>query len=891
MGVSRLYYQLLGIVIVLMLGFPLVANEKTPEWVQKLPSNQWTKIDQGKSGNRKGASVTWLPKEEKLVLVGGLIGASNRESKKPNKMIYSAVQNTWEEYKDEPQISVKSIIKVTDSTKKLIISIQLPLGFESLAGDIISNNTPLTNTSKIFSVNLAGETVFLDPFNKEIHLIGGALGSAEKGSIGNWVYSIEKNMWEPSKGCTKEVKEFRNQMKDAYDYQKDTVAFARNIFYAVLTESEVQKKVKEEISVRQNNTIKVLNELINKLEKICLPGGIDATSCTKALAKLKAALAKTTNASNIFLTGVLTAPEIAEMESASWLIDEANELLASEPTSRTNAMGVFAPDNKTFVLHGGDHGDYMLTDTWHYDMTKRKWQRIHSVKAPSARFGGQMYWVSQSKKIALLSGKTYLHRMKYQSFSSNIEPDVWLYDPVKMSWEMLVKPGLEIQEKSPDNMPWFIVNNSVVMTQYGVLICPAAGGNEYHDFLTSSTWMLKLDTNSVDASLTEKLGVIGGERVYRSQFVEAYNPTWYDSAPKYKSTEIDKLIASMPVNQWVEMPIAARPCPERSWGTSIYDPDRDQVYFWTGGHCADPADIVHHFHPGTNNWSIPYIAGGITLGNQFSGRPDCQNHTYKNYAYDPVSKMVVAAHRAGTHVYDPNRRDWSGYTDQQPFLYNPYSNKCLSTPMGVVAWAGGCTDGANNGVFFQLFDAKSLKWNPLAVNGEKIPPNVHGDEGGLTWDSKRKLIYINAAAAYSKANGKIYQYNPNTKELAILDPKNRDSIGDKFFTYRETVYLPEVDLVLFGMGFLNNRQVAYDPAANKWVLTTITKTAAKATFDTNKNEWVFQAPKPNQYVGSITFCPSLDTRRNVLWAPSDYKSMFVLKIDPKTILPAEEQNK
>ena len=63
----------------------------------------------------------------------------------------------------------------------------------------------------------------------------------------------------------------------------------------------------------------------------------------------------------------------------------------------------------------------------------------------------------------------------------------------------------------------------------------------------------------------------------------------------------------------------------------------------------------------------------------------------------------------------------------------------------------------NNGVFFELFDAKLLKWSPLTVNGEKIPPNVHGDEGGLTWDSKRKLIYINAAAAYSKGNGKIYQ--------------------------------------------------------------------------------------------------------------------------------------
>jgi hypothetical protein len=93
------------------------------------------------------------------------------------------------------------------------------------------------------------------------------------------------------------------------------------------------------------------------------------------------------------------------------------------------------------------------------------------------------------------------------------------------------------------------------------------------------------------------------------------------------------------------------------------------------------------------------------------------------------------------------------------------------------------------------------------------------------------------------------------------------------------------------MGFVGGKQVAYDPEKNRWVFTSITRTAAKAAYDAAKGQWTFAAPKPDDKVGSITFSPALDTRRNVLWAPSDYKAMYVLKLDPKTLVVSENPAK
>jgi hypothetical protein len=873
------------------------ADPTPPAWASKLPANQWVLVDEKQSGNRIHAQVFWLEQEQKLVLSGGLHSDSRREPKRPGKMIYSPAAGTWEEYKGEPALPEEAKLVILDAARKVSVSVMLPPEMKALAGTRTPANSPLEGFSAIYKPSytpgqgyLEGAVTLLDPVNREVHLVGGSVPGAAGGCVGNWIYSIEKNEWRRAEFGSAPLRELRAALEAAGRAQKDVVATARNLFYAALPATEEAKVVQAKLAPAQAAALKLVTELAGGIEKRGAAAGADPASLARAVTLANDAMARSVIATEGFAAGKLDAALIAAAEDASWRLDETTAALAPEPTPRRYACGQYDSSRKLFMLFGGDHGDYMLNDTWLYDCARRSWRQVWPKTSPAPRYGAQMFWLPAQKKFVMLAGSTYLRQMVYQRFDEKLPPDLWTFDAGTLTWELLVKPGAEMKKLSSDNAPIFAVNNPVVLTAGGVLICPSVGGNSYQDFMVSSTWMVRLDPAAADAALTAREGVAGGGRTYRSQRVNAYDPQWYDAAPRGASEEIDKLVAALPANQWVEMPTAPRPCPERSWGTSVYDPDHDQILFWTGGHCADPADIVHHFHPGINRWSIPYVAGGGVLGNQLTGRPDCCNHTYHNYAFDPISRKMVAAHRAGTHVYDPEKRDWVAFTPEQIFPYNTYSAKCVGTPKGVVAWAGGCGDGGPGKIHFQLFDVKTLKWTPLPVKGT-VPPDVHGDEGGLTWDAKRNVLYLHASKAYQAGDGRVHRYDFATGEMTVLDPKGRDTIGDKFCKYRETVYLSDADLVLFGMGFANNRQIAYDPEKNRWVVLNISKTSAKATYDAAKGTWSFAAPKADDKVGSITFSPSLDTKRNVLWAPSDYKAMYVLKLDPKALVLSEEPAK
>ena len=891
MRLARLFSAISTLVLTAHLA--ATAEPSAPEWATKLPANQWSMLDEQKSGNRMGAQVVWLEKEQKLMLSGGLASDSRREPKKPNRMIFDPATGAWDEYKGEPALAAeRPKLTITDSARKVSFSVLLPDDLKDLAGTRTPKNSPLDGTSAIYGTGpglLVGPSVFLDPINREVHLVGGSAPAATGGSVGNWIYSIEKDEWRRTDYGSAPLRDLRAMLETAGRAQKDVVATARNIFYAALPATDEAKAVQVKLVPAQAAALKFVTDAAGRVEKDGAAAGVDSASLAKAVVAAREALTLSLAANEGLAAGKFDAALIAAAENASWRLDEAAAALAVKPTPRRNAGGLYDPERKLYVLFGGDHGDYMLNDTWIYDCQKKAWRQVWPKVSPKPRYASQMFWLPGPKRVAMLSGRTYLTRMVYQIFDEVLSPEVWTFDAGTMTWEMLVKPGDEIKKLSRDNIPIFMVNNPVVLTAGGVLICPSSGGNNYHDFLISSTWMARLDPAAADPALTARDGVTGSGRTYRSQKVEAYNPQWYDAAPRGNPSEIDALLASMPANQWVEVPTAPRPCPERSWGTSVYDPDHDQLFAWSGGHCADPADIVHHFHPGINRWSLPYVAGGGVIGNQLTGRPDCNNHTYHNFAFDPISRKMVAAHRAGTHVYDPEKREWVAFTPEQIFPYNSYSAKCVGTPKGVVAWAGGCNDGGPGKIHFQLFDVKTMKWTPLPVKGA-VPADIHGDEGGLTWDAKRSVLYINAAKAYGAGEGHVHRYDFATGEMTLLDPKNREAIGDKV-RYRETVYLPKVDLVLFGMGFVGNKEAAYDPEKNRWVVLNVTKTAAKATYDAAKGAWTFGAPKPDEKVGSITFAPSLDTKRNVLWAPSDYKGMYVMKIDPKTLVIAEDPAK
>jgi hypothetical protein len=135
-------------------------------------------------------------------------------------------------------------------------------------------------------------------------------------------------------------------------------------------------------------------------------------------------------------------------------------------------------------------------------------------------------------------------------------------------------------------------------------------------------------------------------------------------------------------------------------------------------------------------------------------------------------------------------------------------------------------------------------------------------------------------------DGEVYRYDFGTGVVEPLKPKNPEAVEvGEHVRPRETCYVPPLDMVVLGIGFLNGKQVAYDVAGNRWVRLGIPKASLQAERGAD-GKWSFasrSSKETESLVGSITFSPVWDARRGVLWAPSCYRRMFVLKPEPKTL--------
>ena len=287
-------------------------------------------------------------------------------------------------------------------------------------------------------------------------------------------------------------------------------------------------------------------------------------------------------------------------------------------------------------------------------------------------------------------------------------------------------------------------------------------------------------------------------------------------------------------------------------GAPRYNPDRDEMYRWSGGHQADPSNVMTTYHLGINRYSIGYVAEVFGKGMSFNGRPDCLNHTYLHYDYDPLSKRLVCTSAGGTGVYDRERLDWD-YSIQQPFEHKVYETCTVSTPRGVVVWTPG---------FSGLMDVKAREWRRLPVEG-KLPASMT-DGSALTYDAKRDCIWILTHINYQKPSGQIWQYDLASGKVTAFEPDGRMTLlsAKGVNEMRECVYVPQLDLVLFN-NFIDGQELAYDPVKNRWVGLGI--------------------PKNQERLGTVSDTLMLDTKRNLVWNLNAYKLVYVLRLDAASL--------
>lgn len=857
---------------------------------EELPANQWVKVGEKEAGCRRSSAVVWLSKEKKFLVIGGVHDDKwTRESKiarAPGMMTFDPAARKWEVFKPAEGVGPfkfkKRAMFGADEKGHLALSAGSRIGgsfaYNAQDGRIfvfragqktfsiygynpetrtwkgLSSTRPPTRSNGVwpgeygFSVCfMEGTSPVFDPVNEEILFIGGRTGNDAEGFVGHWAFSVKEKKWRQLNAEDGVLDGLRAEVRAALTPARDGMAAARNVLYAAMEAEKEAEAVKARPAKLVADAAGKAKALLESLKGVKAEGW-KKVAVEQASGKVEKALVGLDAAGKGFGEGKLSAEMIKQVHSAAWLLDEAADFLRTTPGARKTAGVGYDPVSKSVVVFGGDHGNYLLNDTWVYDCTKKSWRQVFPKIAPKARrAGGKILWLPGQKKLALAGGHTYKPKFIYFRRQASAYGDVWTFDVASGEWGLVNAGGSKGPRPS--------LSCALAAGDGDVMLGLSSSGRWRN--IKADYWLLRIaKAEGADAS---KAGVPAGTRTYFS-VVKEYDPCWYDAAPRGDRKKVSDWIAGLKPNTWTLVPKAPRPAPQRDWGTAIFDPGRDQWYHWTGGHMADPADQVSTYHPAINRWSIPYIPAYVGKGISFQGRPDCMNHTYTNYAFDLKSKKLVMTSLGGTCVYDPDRREYEPRI-AHPFRQHPYTTLTVGTPKGVVCRA--------KGGYFGILDLEERKWKKLPLKGKFYHPQTDGS--GLCYDSKRNVVWMGSLAGYQKVSGKIWRYDMETGTAEELVPKNIDSIGrikNAFRTIREIVYLPKMDLLLFN-NFLGGKQVAYDPEQNSWVLLEVARDPKGA--------------KVLKALGGVSIGLMYDARRDLVWAQSSSRNMMVIKIDSKTV--------
>ena len=855
------------------------ASVAGPTAFGEIAGGRWVKLDERGGGVRRGSAMVYLAAERKFLVLGG--GAGNQKlsiAAPPAVQTFDPIARKWEDIPCE----VPDPDKLKDRRYDLLLAagqgrLWLNPSFDpqcrsawdpegrgayliqtanrlrperlSIARfDVAKRQWELLSTTKPPAKAdglLAGEwgpaTVFMegvavvyDPVNAELLFLGGRTGNAADGFVGHWAFSPAKKAWRRLEQPSATLDPLRAKCLAAHRLARDAMAAARNVYYAGLEPAARAEAVRDrpaKLLAAALDAARAAAEAVAQAR----PQGWEAEAVSRAKGMLTDSIADLSAAARQLAGGTVDARGLKGVFDAAWRLDEAADELRGLPGERMHAAAAYDPANRCVVLYGGDHGDYLMSDTWLYDCAARTWRRAFPRTAPPARrAAGRLVWLPECKRLALVGGETYVPKFIYFRRYGRPLNDLWTFDSAAGQWSAAV---------SHDPKAAWPTLTCQVAAGPGDVVLGLASEGRYPAQWDATTWMIRVGDLTGPAG---RGGLPPGTRTYLS-LVQEYDPCWYDAAGPGDPRAVAARLAGLKPNTWTAVPRAPRPAPQRDWGTAVFDPHRDQFYHWTGGHMADPASIVSTYHVGVGRWSIPYVAEYFGKGIGFNGRPDCMNHTYLNYAYDPVSRKLVCTSLAGTSVYDPDRRDFQPRIDQ-PFRQHPYYTKTVSTPRGVVCWE---RDG-----YLGVLDVAGRTWKKLPVAGT-LPPVVHGDENAIAYDAKRDVLWMMAADGYQKLNGQVWRYEMNTGAVVPMDPAGRETIGVRVRP-RESVYLPKQDLVLYN-AFADDRQIAYDPAGNRWVTLAVART--HKTLD-------------GRGVGLM-----YDPRRDLVWAMDGGQRMFVLRLD------------
>jgi hypothetical protein len=544
-----------------------------------------------------------------------------------------------------------------------------------------------------------------------------------------------------------------------------------------------------------------------------------------------------------------------------------------QPPPRANARLVYDPVNKLTVMFGGDQLDALVSDTWIFNSEKPTgkedpkgkpalktgWTQVNPMVSPAPRAGHAMLWLPKSKKVLLLGGYTYTSTTDYVAPLYKPMPlEAWAYDAAKSEWSFVAQ-----WDKNAPIVPANGFLSAAVDENDTVLLLD--GKNQ--------AWFCKFDDMKPDADGTKKFGVLLGERVHRTG---SHDPKWYtEGVPEADPKQVAERLQELKPNAWTLLPTPKRPGMNMDWGSAVFDTANDKIIRFSGGHSAYSGTAPVVYDVKTDRYSLPfapeypieYVYSNDQVRGEWSfrGNPWMSGHTYKTTGYEPNLKCLVFVARDYTYFFDATRGKWERNEEKNPFVADMYTNTVCTTPDGAVVWAN--IRGGGEGIF--RFDPETRTWKPLPKK-DKNPtfPQKSPDHHGLSYDSKRDRLLFFSDLGPKK--GQVAVYDFKTEEVSWLTPPGADKA---LAPCRDTVYVPEADVVLIGA------RVTDSDGNLAWL-----------AFDCAKNAWLgvpCAGEDPIGKKGAFNNSMGLmhDPARKIVWAVGQYSQVYALKLDVSKAKP------
>jgi N-acetylneuraminic acid mutarotase len=173
---------------------------------------------------------------------------------------------------------------------------------------------------------------------------------------------------------------------------------------------------------------------------------------------------------------------------------------AMQPQARGDAVGAVDPETGMLYVFGGDVGPTVMcipapafrNDTWKYDATCDRWEKIETTVQPSARSRAAYAVDSLRRRILLFGG-----RFRAASTGSyTLYKDVWAFDMQAQTWSQVMTMGMGPSERANSAVVYDPMADELVVyggntSTSGLMFAPMG-----------DVWALNLRTNTWRAVMT-----------------------------------------------------------------------------------------------------------------------------------------------------------------------------------------------------------------------------------------------------------------------------------------------------------------------------------------------------------------------------------------------------